>query len=151
MNLISIIGRKGSGKSEVLENLIHRLSQKGFRIGVIKRMANSNLEIDEVGKDTYRYRAQGAETVILAGKKRLALFSNLTEEPSLEQLLASFPDFDLIFLEGYYFDEIPKIEVYKKESGGLSEQTAKIFWTRSLRRESPDSFFRTSIFGISSK
>ena len=129
MNLVSIVGRKGSGKTEVLESLIRMLTQRGYRIGVIKRLANPNLEIDEFGKDTYRYRMQGAETVILAGKKRLARFSNLTEEPPLEELLASFADFNLIFLEGYYYDEIPKIEVRKKESGDplLTERVQNIF------------------------
>jgi len=117
MPLLSVVGKKGSGKAEVLEALIACLSKKGFRIGVIKDLARDDIEIDEPGKDTYRYRTQGAETVILAGKKRLAIFSNLREETSLENLLKVFQGFDLVMLEGYFLDEIPKIEVHKRELG----------------------------------
>ena len=115
--LLSIVGKKGSGKSEVLEKLIALLSQRGFRIGVIKHLARDDFEIDEPGKDTYRYRTQGAETVVLAGRKRFAMFSNLHEEIPLERLLTLFGDFDLIFLEGYFNEEIPKLEVHRKELG----------------------------------
>ncbi len=115
--VISVVGRKGSGKAEVLEALIVLLTSRGFRIGVLKQLARQDLEIDEPGKDTFRYRMSGAEKVILAGKKRLAIFANLTGEVPLEELLLLFRDFDLVFLEGYRQDEFLKIEVHKKELG----------------------------------
>ncbi len=115
--VISIVGRKGSGKAEVLEALIVLLTSRGFRIGVLKQLARQDLEIDEPGKDTFRYRMSGAEKVILAGKKRLAVFANLTEEIPFEELLLLFRDFDLVFLEGYLQDKLLKIEVHKKELG----------------------------------
>ena len=114
---LSWVGKKGSGKSEVLEKLIALLSQRGFEIGVIKHLAREDVEIDEPGKDTYRYRSQGARTVVLSGRKRLALFSNLSGEIPMEELLSFFRDFDLVFLEGYFQDEFPKIEVHRKELG----------------------------------
>lgn len=117
--LLSIVGRKGSGKAEVLAQLISILSQKGFRVGVIKHMARPELEVDEPGTDTYRYRMEGAETVMLASEKRLALFQNLNEEIPIDELLVYFEGFDLIFLEGYFLEEIPKIEIYRKEAGEL--------------------------------
>jgi molybdopterin-guanine dinucleotide biosynthesis adapter protein len=119
MMLISILGRRGAGRSKVLESLIGCLKQKNalLRVGVIKHMAKEHYEIDQPGKDTYQYRMQGAETVMLAGQKRLAVFSNLTQEIPLEELLKSFQGFDLIFLEGYYREDLPKIEVYKEETG----------------------------------
>ena len=115
--LLSVVGRKGSGKSGVLETLISLLTQKGFRVGVIKHLARDDFEIDEPRKDTYRYRARGAETVVLAGRKRLAVFSNLRAEMTLEQILNFFQGFDLVLLEGYFLDEVPKLEVRKKELG----------------------------------
>ena len=127
--LLSVVGKKGSGKSEVLEKLIALLSQRGFRIGVIKHLARDDFEIDEPGKDTYRYRTQGAEAVVLAGRKRFAMFSNLHEEIPLERLLALFGDLDLVFLEGYFNAELPKLEVHKKEYGDrlLTEKTENVF------------------------
>lgn len=113
--LFSIRGRKGAGKSEVLEHLIGRLTQKGFRVGVVKRLARPDLEIDEPGKDTFRYRMQGAGTVILSGRRRLAIFKNLPEETPLEELLCHYEGFDFVFLEGYELEGIPKIDVQNKE------------------------------------
>lgn len=115
--LLSIVGRKGAGKSEVLEALIVLLTSGGFRIGVLKHLARGDIEIDEPGKDTFRYRMSGAEKVVLAGKKRLAVFENLNEEIPFEGLLLLFRDFDLVFLEGYMQEEFLKIEVHKKELG----------------------------------
>ena len=114
---LSIIGRKSSGKSEILTQLIAILSRRRFRIGVIKHLARPDVEIDESGTDTYRYRTQGAETVVLAGAKRFAMFSNLKEEMDFEHLAQFFNGFDLVLLEGYFAEEIPKIEVQKKEAG----------------------------------
>jgi len=128
-SVLSIVGKKDSGKSEVLEKLIQLLSKKGYRVGVLKRLARDDFEIDEPGKDTYRYRVQGAQKVILAGRKRLAVFSNLEEEIPFEDLLSCFKEFDLVFLEGYFQDEIQKIEVHKKELGDLllAERVDNVF------------------------
>lgn len=115
--LLSVVGKKGSSKSEVLERLVVLLSQRGFRIGVLKHLGRDDIEIDEPGKDTYRYRTGGAETVVLAGRKRLALFSNVREEIPLNHLLNFFGGFDLVFLEGYHQEELPKLEVYGKDLG----------------------------------
>lgn len=127
--LISIVGRKGSGKSAVLEALISLLARRGFRVGVIKHMARDDFEVDDPSKDTYQYRTNGAETVVLAGRKRLALFSNLEAEVPLENLLEFFLKFDLVFLEGYFSEEVPKIEVHKKVLGDLilTERVENIF------------------------
>lgn len=115
--VLSVIGRKGSRKKELMEFLLQSFRGKGFRIGVIKRLAKEDAEIDEPGKDTYRYRAQGAETVILAGRKRWALFSDSEEEKTLEDFLSLMDGCDLVLLEGYYEKMIPKIEVYRSEVG----------------------------------
>lgn len=116
---VSIVGRKGSGKSKVIEGLIACLSQRGLRVGVLKRLAREDVEIDDPGTDTYRYRHGGARAVVLAGRRRLALFQNLEQEQSLAELSSFFGGFDLVLLEGYTPDEVPKIEVYRKAPGDL--------------------------------
>ncbi|MBI3313780.1 MAG: molybdopterin-guanine dinucleotide biosynthesis protein B, partial [Candidatus Omnitrophica bacterium] len=113
--LLSIVGRKGSGKSEVLEVLIASLKEKGLRVGVMKHLAREDFEIDQPGKDTYRYRLWGAETVMLLGKKKRAIFSDLPIESDWEENLKYFEDFDLVFMEGYFLKTVPMIEVYNSE------------------------------------
>lgn len=126
--LLSIVGKKGSGKALFLENLISILKGSGFRLGVIKHLARDDIEIDEPGKDTFRYRMNGAETVMLAGSRRLALFSDLSEERPLQELLTYFSGYDVVFLEGYFSDALPKIEVYQPELGEpLSRSLKNVF------------------------
>ena len=121
--LFSVLGKKGAGKSEVLECLIRSLTQKGFRVGVIKRLARPDLEIDEPGKDTYRYRMQGASTVILSGRRRLAVFKNLQEETPLEELLLHYEGFHFVFLEGYELEGAQKIEIQDGEEINIEHLT----------------------------
>ena len=125
---LSVVGRKGAGKSEFLEVLIALLKGKGLRIGVMKHLAREDFEIDQPGKDTYRYRMQGAETVMLLGKKRRAVFSNLPLESDWEENLKYFSDFDLVLLEDYFLKTIPMVEVYNKELGPpLLLETENVF------------------------
>lgn len=115
--LLAIVGRKGTGKSEVLEALIALIKEKGLRIGVMKHLAREDFEMDQPGKDTYRYRRQGAETVMLLGRKKRAIFSDSPFEFDWEENLKYFEEFDLVFLEGYFLKTVPTVEVYKKELG----------------------------------
>ena len=126
--LLTIVGRKGAGKSEVLEALIVLLKEKGLRVGVMKHLAREDFEIDQPGKDTYRYRMQGAETVMLLGRKKRAVFSDLPEESGWEENLAYFEGFDLVFLEGYFLKTVPAVEVYQRGSGNpLLSESENVF------------------------
>jgi molybdopterin-guanine dinucleotide biosynthesis adapter protein len=113
--VLSVVGRKGAGRAAVVESLIASL--KGVRVGIIKHVAREDFEIDEPGKDTYLYRKQGAETVMLLGAKKRAVFSDLPQEMSWEENLNYFEGFDLVILEGYFHETVPMIEVHKEESG----------------------------------
>ncbi len=117
--LLSILGKKGSGRSEALTSLISILRKSGLRVGVIKHLARDDFEIDEPSKDTFQYRIQGAEKVILSGRRRLAVFANLEEETPLRDLVSQFQGYDLVFLEGYFLEELPKIEIHKVGTGSV--------------------------------
>ncbi len=117
--VLSIVGRKGSGKAEVIEGLLAQFAARGMRVGVVKHIARQDAEVDEPGRDSFRYRAQGASKVVLAGRVRLALFENLEREQPLPELLTLFRGFDLVILEGYCLEEVPKVEVFREELGDL--------------------------------
>ncbi len=116
---LGVIGRKGSGKVEGLTSLIACLKKGGVRIGVVKHIAHEDVEVEDSHTDTFRYRNEGAEKVILAGRKRLAIFANLEEEMPLRQLLLQFRWYDLVFLEGYFLEELPKIEFHREAAGPM--------------------------------
>lgn len=115
--LLSVVGKKGSGKSRVIESLISLLKGRGRRIGLIKHLSKPGVEIDAPEKETSRYRKSGAETVVLSGQNQRAIFSDLTEETPLETLLSFFEGYDLVLLEGYFLDSVVKVEVHREELG----------------------------------
>ena len=119
MKIFSVIGKKGSGKSEVMTSLIACFKNSGLRVGVIKHIANDDVEIDQQGKDTFVYRAEGAQKVILSGRRRFAVFENLEEEKSFEDLQAGFRDYGVVLLEGYFAADFQKIEIHHEALGSM--------------------------------
>lgn len=113
----AIIGRKGTGRSDVLLALVTILKSRGYRVGVVRHLQRDDLEIDQPGKDTYEYRMQGAQKVILSGRKRCAVFENRDEELSVEELLKSFDGYDFVFFEEYFSADLPTIEIHKQAAG----------------------------------
>jgi len=120
--MVSVLGRKGAGRSDVVGGLVNEWHAKGFRVGVIKRMVRDDIEVDQPGKDTFKYRMRGASQVVLAGRKRMAMYSDLEHELSLKQLEALFTGYDILVLEGYFEAELPKILAHKSNGGDQTMQ-----------------------------
>lgn len=111
----------GIGKTTLLTSLIPVLTARGLRISVIKH-AHHTFDIDHPGKDSYRLRESGAVQMLLGSRHRWALMTELSRipdqahtEPGLSDLLQHIdPTFaDLIVVEGFKQEPIPKIEVYR--------------------------------------
>jgi molybdopterin-guanine dinucleotide biosynthesis protein B len=110
----------GVGKTTLLTSLIPVLRLHGLRISVIKH-AHHSFDIDHPGKDSYRLRESGAVQTLLGSRQRWALMTELShvepqhQEPSLAELLTHMDTSlaDLILVEGFKQEAIPKIEVYR--------------------------------------
>ena len=115
---VSFSAKSGTGKTTYLEKLVACLKEKGLRIALIKHDAHG-FELDQPGKDSYRLREAGVDTMILSGPDQTVQISRHTAgEPSLKQLLSSIHGVDLILIEGYKFGAQPKIQLLRK---GYSE------------------------------
>lgn len=115
---VSFSAKSGTGKTTYLEKLVACLKEKGLRIALIKHDAHG-FELDQPGKDSYRLRKAGVDTMILSGPDQTVQISRHTAgEPSLKQLLSSIQGVDLILIEGYKFGAQPKIQLLRK---GYSE------------------------------
>lgn len=115
---VSFSARSGTGKTTYLEKLVACLKERGLRIALIKHDAHG-FEVDQPGKDSYRLREAGVDTMILSGPDQTVQISRHTAgEPSLKQLLSSIQGVDLILIEGYKFGAQPKIQLLRK---GYSE------------------------------
>lgn len=112
--VVNVIGYKSNvGKTTLMEGLIKELKSRGLSIATIKHDVH-NFDIDKKGKDTYKHREAGAETVIISSPKRFAIIKEVNEEENLEKLLYFAKDKDIILVEGYKKSDLRKIEVYRE-------------------------------------
>jgi molybdopterin-guanine dinucleotide biosynthesis protein B len=110
--IISIVGKSESGKTTLIEKLIPELKKRGYRIGTIKH-ALHGFEIDRKGKDSYRHKSAGADTVIVVSPESIAMIKN-GGSGTLDSVSGYFSDMDLVITEGYKKENKPKIEVFRK-------------------------------------
>ncbi len=89
-----------------------------MRVSVIKH-AHHTFDIDKPGKDSYRHREAGASEVLLASRQRWVMMNELRDapEPTLQEYLSHFSPCDLIFVEGFKQEAIPKLEVHRPANG----------------------------------
>jgi molybdopterin-guanine dinucleotide biosynthesis adapter protein len=111
--IICIVGASNSGKTTFLEQLIPELRRRGYRVGTIKHDVHG-FDMDREGKDTWRHRKAGAETIAIASPLMLATIRETDAEMPLEQIAGRFFwDEDLLLTEGYKQSRFPKIEVFR--------------------------------------
>ena len=112
MKVFGIVGWKNSGKTTLVEKLVGEISRRGYSVSTIKH-AHHRFDVDHPGKDSYRHRAAGAQEVLLASSVRWALMHEMKgdAEPSLAELLSRLSPVDLVLVEGFKSEVMPKLEV----------------------------------------
>ena len=114
--VINIVGCKSNvGKTFVMEGLIRELKARNYKIATIKHDVHG-FDIDHEGKDTYKHRLAGADTVIISSKNRYAKIKEVQEEIGLDNIIKDIiNENDVILVEGYKRSKLRKIEVYNSE------------------------------------
>lgn len=118
MKTFGFAGWSGSGKTTLVEKLIPRFVQRGLRVSLIKH-AHHNFDVDTPGKDSHRHRQAGASEILVTSSRRWVLMHELrgTREPSFDEQVKRISPCDLLLVEGFKFAPIPKLEVWRKETG----------------------------------
>lgn len=117
MKVFGIAGTSGSGKTTLIERLLPLLGARGLRVAVIKH-THHDFEIDQPGKDSWRARQAGAAAVLLASDHRSALVIEHRDTPqTLAAQLARLPVCDLVLVEGFKREPIPRLEVHRTATG----------------------------------
>ncbi|MGD9082025.1 MAG: molybdopterin-guanine dinucleotide biosynthesis protein B [Desulfobacterales bacterium] len=109
--VISIVGKSKSGKTTLIEKLIPELKKRGYRVGTVKH-ASHDFDMDKKGKDSWRHKTAGADTVIVASRKRIVMVKD-EKFIQLESIEKYFDGVDLVITEGFKKEKRPKIEVYR--------------------------------------
>lgn len=118
-SIISVVGRSNSGKTTLLEKLIGELKQRGYNLAIFKNCA-SGFELDQEGKDSWRFAQAGGDTVVLNSAQKIALIKSVDHQATLEELLHLIDGkFDLVITEGFKGGNAPKIEVHQRGAGEL--------------------------------
>ena len=133
--IFGLAGWSGSGKTTLCAKLIENFTKIGINVGTLKH-AHHKFDIDKPGKDSYNLRKAGARPMIISSKERFALIqeNDNEEEKSLFEMLEIFAKSplnkcDVIIVEGYKNENIPKLEVFRREIGKtfLHEDDSNIF------------------------
>jgi molybdopterin-guanine dinucleotide biosynthesis protein B len=117
MKVVGIAGYSGSGKTTLIEKVIPLIVGEGLRVSLVKH-AHHAFDVDQPGKDSYRHRHAGCTEVLVSSERRWALMHELrgATEPTLAEQLAHLSPCDLVIVEGYKREPIPKLEVHRREA-----------------------------------
>ncbi len=118
MKIFGFAGYSGSGKTTLIEKLIPLFTGRGLKVSLIKHV-HHNFDIDQPGKDSYRHRKAGCAEVLVTSSRRWVLMHELrgAPEPHLGEQLQHLSPCDLVLIEGFKREHIPKLEVYRAEVG----------------------------------
>ena len=118
MRIFGFAGWSGSGKTTLIEQLIPRFVKHGLRVSLIKH-AHHTFDVDHAGKDSYRHRQAGAQEILVTSSRRWVLMHELRggAEPAFEEHVKRVSPCDLLLVEGFKHAPIPKLEVWRKETG----------------------------------
>jgi molybdopterin molybdotransferase len=115
--IVSIVGKSGSGKTMLMEQLIAEFKKRGYKVAALKH-GRGGMEIDHPGKDSWKFAQAGSDAVCVSSPDKLAFIKRLDHDLNIEEIMSIIgPEFDLILAEGFRKSKIPKIEVHRKELG----------------------------------
>jgi molybdopterin molybdotransferase len=115
--IVSIVGKSQSGKTVLMEQLIVEFKRRGYKVAALKH-SRGGMEIDQAGKDSWRFAQAGSDAVLISSPDKLAFIKSVDHDLDIEEILPFVgPEFDLVLVEGFKKSKIPKIEVHRKELG----------------------------------
>ena len=115
--VITVIGKSKSGKTTLIEGVIHEFKRRGYRVGTVKHHSHAGFDIDKPGKDSWRHAQAGSDHVVIAAPDKIASYRSLENELSLSEVVSGITGVDIILVEGYKRANMPAIEVVREERG----------------------------------
>jgi molybdopterin-guanine dinucleotide biosynthesis protein B len=113
--MVSIVGRKHSGKTTLVVRLVAELVRRGHRVATIKHGSHT-FNLDPAATDTYRHYHEGnADKVAMIAPDKFALVERWSDEMRPQDVaVRHMADADLVVCEGFTRSALPKIEIYRR-------------------------------------
>lgn len=112
--ILSIVSKKGCGKTTLIEKLLKEFKARGYRVGTVKHDTHG-FDMDHEGKDTWRHKKAGAAGVLISSPWKITLILDVDKELWLDELVNQYyPDMDLVITEGYKQAGKTQVEVFQK-------------------------------------
>ncbi len=113
MLLFGIAGRSGAGKTTLITRLLPLFRQQGLSVSTIKE-GRPGLDLDRPGKDSHRHREAGAaEVMLVSGGRTFLMADHGAAPPPLAALAARLRPVDLVLVEGFRAQPMPRLEVWR--------------------------------------
>ncbi|ADP77952.1 molybdopterin-guanine dinucleotide biosynthesis protein B [Methanothermus fervidus DSM 2088] len=98
MKIISVIGKKDTGKTTLVRKIIEGLRSRGYKVAGLK---HAHVYFDFRDKDTGKYRESGAEIVAGLGKETFILLDKELKPEYLIYLISFIQNPDFLVIEGF--------------------------------------------------
>lgn len=112
MKVFTLTGLSGSGKTSTIECIIKELINRGYRVGTIKEIHYEQFRMDTEGKNTYRHREAGADTVTARGQNETDIL--FKGKMPIYEILSHYKE-DYVILEGVRDAVVPEIALCKED------------------------------------
>jgi len=106
---IAFTGPSNSGKTTLIEK-IAKILIENYKIAIIKNDPKDKAKFDTEGKDSYKFSATGAETVVVS-PTRTTYFSK--QSKNLKELIQMLGEFDILLVEGLKTLPLPRIAIFR--------------------------------------
>ncbi len=121
MHRVHIVGRKNSGKTTLVAELVAHFVSLGRRVGTIKHTHHQH-ELDTPGKDSHTHREAGSAVVGILTPNMSAVFrpsegDRHDTDERYQWLAPMYADCELVIVEGNSQTAAPKFEVWRAATG----------------------------------
>jgi molybdopterin-guanine dinucleotide biosynthesis protein B len=126
--IIGIYGYQDSGKTMLVEELVHALVKKGYKVSSIKHTPHDKT-IDSEGKDTWRHWKAGSDPVVFSSEVETTIIkhSKTSADDIARLLLAEFKP-DVLIIEGFKEGAFPKVAI-----GGVASRKGTVLTNPNLK------------------
>lgn len=112
--MISVVGKKDAGKTTLVVALAREFVKRGHLVSTIKHGSHP-ARVDTPGTDTYRHYEEGhASQVLMEFPGGRVLFERAGEALGPVDLVRRFISADIVLIEGFTKEPLPKIEVHRR-------------------------------------